>query len=123
MSTFCFGLKRWKKYIPLSLLSKLFSLIAMLCDTVIPLLSAGVIDYCLAYDPASPPSESIFSFLFTGALGEPMTWELFGNIALIFSGLVLLRVIVLYLKTRPSSGAGCAWSAICAPRRMPSSSI
>ena len=98
MSTIRFGLKFWKKYIPLSLLAKFFSLVAMLCDTFIPLLSAGVIDYLLAYDPASPPKNNILGFLFTGALGEPVTWELFGNIALIFGGLVLLRVIAIYLK-------------------------
>ena len=52
MSTLRFGFRYWKKYLPLSLLSKGFSLIAILCDLTIPLLSAGLLDYIIAYDPS-----------------------------------------------------------------------
>ena len=55
MDVFRFGLRYWKKYIPLSLLSKLFSLLAMVCDLAIPLISAGFIDYLINFDPADPP--------------------------------------------------------------------
>ena len=44
MNTIRFGMKFWKKFTPLSLLAKLFSLIAMLCDLALPLLDAGIID-------------------------------------------------------------------------------
>ena len=98
MNTYRFGLKYWKKYIPLSILAKFFSLIAILCDIAIPLLDAGIIDYCLSYNPDSPPKEGILSFLYNGALGAPMTWELFGNLALIFAGIFLTRILFLYLK-------------------------
>ncbi len=98
MGTFRFGLKYWKKYLPLSLLAKGFSLIAILCDIALPLLDAGMIDYCLSYDASSPPQGGILSFLYTGALGEPMSLTLFGNLALIFAGVFLVRVVVLYCK-------------------------
>ena len=54
MSTVRFGMRYWKKYVPLSLLSKLFSLIAILCDLALPMLSAGMIDYVIAYNPDEP---------------------------------------------------------------------
>ncbi len=98
MSTFKFGMQYWKRYIPLSVLAKLFSLIAIVCSLALPLLDAGIIDYILAYDPASPPEGGLLSALFTGPLGQPRTWELFWNISLIFIGVFLCRVLFLYLK-------------------------
>ncbi len=98
MGTFRYGLKYWKKYIPLSLLSKLFSLIAIVCDIALPLISAGVIDYCIAYDPADPPAGNLLSFLYDGRLGAPCSWQLFGNVAIIFAAVLLLRIVFLYCK-------------------------
>ena len=54
MDIFRFGWKYWKKYLPLDILVKVFSLVAILCDLLLPLLSAGIIDYVIAYDHASP---------------------------------------------------------------------
>lgn len=99
MSVFRFGLKYWKKFIPLSLLSKLFSLLAMACDLVIPLISAGMIDYIIGYDAVNPPTEhGVLGFLFAGALGEPQSWQLFCNLTLIFAGVLLTRMLFLYCK-------------------------
>ncbi len=94
-----FGFKYWKKYLPLSLLAKVFSFLAILCDLALPLLDAGFIDYIIAYDPASPPaSESFLDVLFRGMLGEPGTWTLFWHISLVFAGVFLCRILFLYLK-------------------------
>ena len=99
MDVIKFGFKYWKKYLPLSLLAKVFSFLAILCDLALPLLDAGIIDYILAYDPASPPAQDSFlDFLFRGALGEPGTWTLFWHISLVFGGVFLCRVLFLYLK-------------------------
>ena len=98
MDTFRFGFGYWKKFLPLSLLSKLFSLIAIVCDLAIPLLSAGLLDYIIAYDPASPPASGLLDFLYSGRLGAPQSWELFGNLALIFAGVLLVRLVFLYCK-------------------------
>ncbi len=98
MSVFRFGMGYWKKYVPLSLLSKLFSLIAILCDLALPLLSAGIIDYVISYNSASPADEGILQFLFTGDFGAPSSWELFCNIAVVFAVVFLLRILFLYLK-------------------------
>ena len=96
MHTFLFGLKYWKKYLPLSLLAKLFSLIAILCDLFIPLIDAAFLDYVLAYDP-SAPHEGLFALL-TEGLGAPGSVALFAHLAILFAAVFLLRVIVLYCK-------------------------
>lgn len=98
MDTFRFGLRYWKKYLPLSVLSKLFSLIAILCDLTLPLLSAGLLDYIIAYDPANPPASGLLDFLYTGSLGAPATWELFLNLAIIFTCVLCTRLLFLYCK-------------------------
>lgn len=99
MGVFGFGFSYWKKYLPLSILSKVCSLVAMLCDLCLPLLSAGIIDYVIAYDPENPPQgNNFFSFLFTGDYGEPVSWELFGTVALVFCAVLFLRIVFIYLK-------------------------
>ncbi len=98
MSVFRFGLHYWKRYIPLSVLAKLFSLVAILCDLAIPLVSAGFIDYVIAYDPASAPEGGLFSFLFSGAYGAPGTWKLFLSLSVVFAALFLTRILFLYSK-------------------------
>ena len=98
MSTLRFGFRYWKKYLPLSLLSKGFSLIAILCDLAIPLLSAGLLDYIIAYDPSDPPAPGMLDFLYTGRLGEPGTWQLFGSLAAIFACVLCTRLVFLYCK-------------------------
>ncbi len=98
MDTFRFGMRYWKRYLPLSVLSKICSLIAMLCDISLPLLDAVIIDYILAYDPQNPADEGFFGFLVDGRLGEPATWELFGWLALVFVCVFLCRILFLYIK-------------------------
>ena len=93
-----FGFRYWKRYLPLSLLSKLFSLVAILCDLTIPLLSAGLLDYIIAYDPADPPAAGLLDFLYTGRFGAPETWQLFGTLAAVFAGVLCTRLIFLYCK-------------------------
>lgn len=99
MDVIRFGFSYWKKYIPLSLLSKLCSLVAILCDMALPLLSAAIIDYVIAYDPASPPAGGgIFSFLTNGTYGAPGTARLFAALAVAFCIALFLRITFVYLK-------------------------
>ena len=97
MDVFRFGFGYWKKYLPLSLMSKVCSLIALLCDLALPLLSAGFIDYVIAYDPAASADEGIFSFLYTGRFGEPGSWQLFGAIAIAFCIILSTRLVCVYI--------------------------
>lgn len=100
MGVIRFGLKFWKKYLPLSILAKVFSLFAMICSLALPLLDALIIDSVIAYDPAVPlqNGRNPFAFLLSGKFGAPGTWELFGALAAVFCAVFLLRIIFLYLK-------------------------
>ena len=98
MSVFRYGLTYWKKYLPFSLLSKLFSLIAVCCDLALPVLSAGIIDYVIAYDESAKPANTVFSFLFTGKYGAPQSWQLFLVLAAVFALLLALRLVFIYAK-------------------------
>lgn len=100
MSTFSFGLRYWKKYIPFSVFYKIIGLVALLCDLSLPLLSAGMIDCVIAYDPSSPPdvSREFFSFLYTGRFGELGSARLFGNVLLFFCAFLLARILLIYVK-------------------------
>ncbi len=101
-----FGFRYWKKYLPYAALTKICSLIAMLADLSVPLISAGIIDYILAYDPSSPADEGFLSFLFTGEYGAPQSWQLFGTLAAIFAALFCLRIVFLYIKNNTFQWAG-----------------
>ena len=98
MQIFRFGMKYWKRYLPLDILVKVFSLVAILCDLLLPLLSAGIIDYVLSYDPLNPVDEGFLNFLFDGRLGAPASGELFLSLVLIFAGVFLVRIVLLYAK-------------------------
>ena len=99
MGVLKFGLRYWKKYVPLSALAKIFSLVAILCDLSLPLLTAGIVDYVIAYDSAQPPKGgNVFDFLFSGSFGAPATWQLFGAVAVVFSVILFLRIVFIYLK-------------------------
>ncbi|MCI8342864.1 MAG: ABC transporter ATP-binding protein [Clostridia bacterium] len=100
MSVIRFGLSYWKKYIPLFLLSQICSLAAILCDLALPLFSAGIIDYVIACDPANPPAQTgnLFAFLYTGNYGAPGTWQLFAFAAIVFCGVLLARILLIYIK-------------------------
>ena len=108
MDIFRFGWKYWKKYLPLDILVKVFSLVAILCDLLLPLLSAGIIDYVIAYDPSSPVDEGFIQFLFDGSLGAPASGELFLHLVLIFAGVFLVRIVLLYAKNVTFQWCGVA---------------
>lgn len=100
MSVIRFGFSYWKKYVPLFLLSQVCSLAAILCDLALPLFSAGIIDYVIAYDPTNPPASTgnLFAFLYTGNYGAPGTWQLFTFAAVVFCCVLLARILLIYLK-------------------------
>ena len=108
MDIFRFGWKYWKKYLPLDILVKVFSLVAILCDLLLPLLSAGIIDYVIAYDPSSPVDEGFIGFLFDGRLGAPASGELFLHLVLMFAGVFLVRIVLLYAKNVTFQWCGVA---------------
>lgn len=101
MNIFLKGLHYWKKQIPLQIVTMGLSLIAILCDLLLPLLSADIVNYVIkvfGMKDAQVEIDSIFAPLFSGKYGEIGSMQLFGSLAIVFGVIVLVRLILLYFK-------------------------
>lgn len=96
MEVFKFGFRHWKKYLPLDILTKLMSIIALTADMLIPLITAMFINYVIQSHP--PKEGEFFGFLLTGKYGEIHTMRLFWTLATVFISLLLFKDIIVYLK-------------------------
>ncbi len=67
MDVLKFGFKYWKRNLPLSILAKLLSLLALSADLALPLISAMFINCCLKSD--SIDESSPLYFLVDGRFG------------------------------------------------------
>lgn len=97
MDVLKFGFKYWKKNIPMSLLAKFMSMVALTCDLFLPMLTAMLIDYVVK-DGDPKKNTTIFRFLLNGKYGEIHSLELFWHIALIFMLLLLVRTALIYWR-------------------------
>lgn len=96
MKVFLSGFKRyWVKRIPLSLLSFFASAVALTADLLIPYLGADIVNYYFAGEKEG--LSKLFSFIFKYA-GEVSDLQLFGYIAIVFSAILLVRMIFIYIK-------------------------
>ncbi len=96
MSSFSYGMRFWKKRLPLAIVCQLMGYTALLLELLIPLLSAMYLDYILNYDPAAASDAGIFSFLLK--FGEVKTWRLFFSITIAFAVMVVLREGLIYFR-------------------------
>ena len=95
MDVFKFGFRRWKRYLPLDILTKLMSFAALTADLMLPLLTAMFINYIIKDNPAE---DGIFSFLLSGKYGEIHSMRLFFSLSAVFLGLILFKDIIVYAK-------------------------
>ena len=77
METFKFGLKYWKRNIPLAIVSQCLSFISIIADLMFPMLTGILLNYIIKGIPMEEGAGGIFSFLLTGAYGQVQTFELF----------------------------------------------
>ena len=96
MTPFKFGLHYSKRNVPLALFSQLLSFVALTADLLLPLIMELFIDYVICDN--IPDSTSMFYFLLDGSAGEVHTFELFMHIALFYGGLLLIRLILVYVR-------------------------
>lgn len=96
MDVFKFGFKYWKRNLPLSILAKLISLLALSADLALPLISAMFINCCLNYE--SIEEDSPLYFLVDGRFGEIHSMQLFLSLAGIFMGLLLTKLGLVYVR-------------------------
>ncbi|MBO7515496.1 MAG: ABC transporter ATP-binding protein, partial [Lachnospiraceae bacterium] len=71
MDVFKFGFKQWKRHLPLDILTKLLSFIALTADLLLPMLTAIFINHIIQEQAVD--HKNFFSFLLTGEYGEMHT--------------------------------------------------
>lgn len=97
MDVLKFGFRYWKRNLGWSILAKLMSAAALAADLLLPLLTAMFINYIIDSKKASQ-EKGIFSFLLNGRYGSVHSMELFCNLAILFVGLLLVKLILVYAK-------------------------
>ena len=98
METFFFGMKYWKRNIPLSIFSQILSFISIIADLMFPMLTGILLNYIIKGIPMEEGAGGIFSFLLTGAYGEVQSFELFYHVAITYIVFILVRITLIYCK-------------------------
>ena len=98
METFKFGLKYWKRNIPLAIVSQCLSFISIIADLMFPMLTGILLNYIIKGIPMEEGAGGIFSFLLTGAYGQVQTFELFYNVAITYIVFIQVRITLIYCK-------------------------
>lgn len=96
MDVLKFGFRYWKRNIVWSLLGKLMSCVALAVDLMLPMLTAMFINYVIQDNKEK--DDNIFSFMLGGKYGEIHSMELFWNLACLFIGLLLLKLLLIYIR-------------------------
>ncbi len=96
--TIKFGLKYFKKSIPVSIIAELLSFAGIYAELLLPLLSGMLIDFVIQSGEVTSESGGIFNFLLTGKYGEVHTMKLFFSIATVYIVMILLRVVLIYIR-------------------------
>ena len=98
METLKFGFKFFKKSMPAAILAEILSFLGIYAELLLPLLSGMLIDFVIQKGEVTEDSGGIFHFLLTGRFGEVHTMQLFFAIAVVYTILILLRIVLIYIR-------------------------
>lgn len=104
MDVLKFGFKYWKRNLNLSILTQLMSFIAIVADLLLPLLMEMFIDYIIC--DQVPKGDGFFNFLLSGKYGEVHTYTLFWHLVLVYSVLLIGRIVLVYAKNVGNQNLG-----------------
>lgn len=96
MDVIKFGLKYFKRNLPLAIFIQLVSFIAMTADLMLPMISQMLIDYAIGNSKSD--GKGIFSFLLNGKYGQTHSMKLFFTLAFVFMALLIGRIILVYIR-------------------------
>lgn len=97
MEVLKFGWNYWKRNLPSAVVTTIMSLAALFMDLLLPMITALFINYVIqAGDPSR--ESSLFAFMVDGSHGAVHSMELFWNLAFLFAGLLLCKLILTYIK-------------------------
>lgn len=106
MEALRFGLRYWKKYLPFAVFFQLLSFLAVIADLMLPLLSGMFINHVILDN--KPDDINFFNFILNGDFGEIHSMELCFYIAALYMGILVFRIIVVYVKNVGNQKLGLA---------------
>lgn len=98
METIKFGLKYFKKSMFMAIVAEIISFVGIYAELLLPLLSGILIDFVIQKGKVTSESGGVFHFLIGGKYGQVHSIELFFSIALVYTILLLLRIILIYIR-------------------------
>lgn len=96
MDVIKFGLKYFKRNMPLTIFIQLVSFVAMGADLMLPMISQMLIDYAIGNNEND--GKGVFSFLLNGKYGQTHSMKLFFTLAFVFMALLIGRIILVYIR-------------------------
>ena len=98
MDTLKFGYKFLRKSMPMAIFAEILSFWGIFAELLLPLLSGLFIDYVIKSSSVNGDSGGVFRFLLSGKYGKVHSIQLFFSIAMIYMGLVLIRIVAIYIR-------------------------
>lgn len=98
METLKFGFKYFKKSMPMAILAEALSFLGIYAELLLPLLSGMLIDFVIQKGEVTEESGGMFHFLLTGSFGEVHSMQLFFAIAVVYSIMIMLRIVLIYIR-------------------------
>ncbi len=98
METLKFGFKYFKKDLLISIFAELLSFLGIYTELLLPLLTGMLVDYVINDTAVTADSGGMFGFLLNGRFGEVHTMRLFFSVAGFFLGLVIVRIVMIYIR-------------------------
>lgn len=98
METLKFGYKFFRKSMPAAILAEILSFVGVYAELLLPLLSGMLIDFVIQKGEVTEESGGMFHFLLTGKYGAVHSMQLFFSIAAVYTIMVLLRIVLIYIR-------------------------
>lgn len=98
METLRFGYKFFRKSMPAAILAEILSFLGIYAELLLPLLSGLLIDFVIQKGEVTQESGGMFHFLLTGKYGAVHSVRLFFSVAAVYTIMVLLRIILIYIR-------------------------
>ncbi len=98
METLKFGYRFFKKSMPLAVIAEFLSLLGIFAELLLPLLTGLLIDFVIQNGRIEKDSGGMFHFLLEGRFGNVHTMKLFWSVAVVYTILIVLRIVVIYAR-------------------------
>lgn len=98
METLKFGYRFFKKSMPLAILAEILSLLGIFAELLLPLLTGLLIDFVIQSGKIEEDSGGMFHFLLNGGFGGVHTMKLFWSVAIVYTVLIVVRIVVIYAR-------------------------